>query len=154
MTPVDDRQRLRFIVATIALVALSNLWGALTHAGPRFALLSTAFTCSVLLGWTVLRRDPVLARWLAIGCVAGWIEIVTDAWLVANTGTLLYPAGEPMVWDSPLYMPFAWTIVLAQIGVVGGWLLQRYGLLRATLLSALIGGSSIPLYEHLAHDAG
>lgn len=154
MNPVGDRQRLRFVMATIVLVAGSNLWGAWTHAGPRFALLSTAFSCCVMLGWTLWRRDPVLARWLAIGFVAGWIEIATDAWLVANTQTLRYPPGEPMVWDSPLYMPFAWTLVLAQIGVLGGWLLQRHGMLRATLASALIGGSSIPLYEHLAHDAG
>ena len=59
-----------------------------------------------------------------------------------------------MVLDSPLYMPFAWTLVLAQLGVLGGWLAQRMSLAKATLLTALLGGSMIPLYEHLARDAG
>ncbi len=150
----DDTIRMRFIAATIVLVAGSNVFGALTHAGPRFALASTAFTIVVMVAWTAWRRDPVLTRWLVIGFVAGWLEIVTDAWLVANTTTLLYPKNEPMVWDSPLYMPFAWTIVLTQIGTLGGWLAERLSLLRATLLCALIGGTNIPLYEHLARDAG
>lgn len=150
---VDDGARLRFVLATIALVAGSNVVGAWTQAGPRFALASTAFTTAVMVGWTAWRRDPVLARWLVIGLVAGWLEIATDAWLVASTGTLHYPPDEPMVWDSPLYMPFAWTLVLAQLGIVGGWLSQRMSMLRASLLCALLGGISIPLYEHLAHDA-
>ena len=149
----NDPLRMRFIMASAALVAGSNIYGALTHAGPRFALASTAFSFILMVAWTAWRRDPVLTRWVIIGFVAGWLEIATDAWLVAKTGTLLYPKNEPMVWDSPLYMPFAWTLVLAQIGVIGGWLAQRMSMARATLLCALLGGSSIPLYEHLAHDA-
>lgn len=149
----EDTTRIRFIVATMALVAGNNIYGALTVAGPRFAFASTAFTLVVMIAWAAYKRDPMLARWLVIGFIAGWLEIATDAWLVANTDTLVYPKNEPMVWDSPLYMPFAWTIVLAQIGIVGGWLAQRMPVARATLLCALLGGSSIPLYEHLAHDA-
>lgn len=145
---------MRFILAAIALVAASNTLGALTHAGPRFALLSTAFTFMVMLAWTAHRRDPVLARWLLLGLVAGWLEIITDAWLVGSTGTLVYPKEEPMVWASPLYMPFAWALVLSQLGIVGGWLAQRLSLAKATVACALLGASMIPLYEHLAKDAG
>lgn len=148
------RWRLRFVLACMALVLGANVLGAWTQAGPRFALVSTAFTFVVMVVGTARRRDPVLARWLAIGFVAGWVEIATDAWLVAHTGTLVYPPGVPMVWDSPVYMPFAWTLVLAQIGCIGGALLERWGLARATLATALLGGSSIPLYEHLAKGAG
>lgn len=150
----EDAVRIRFVVAAIGLVAASNGFGAWTHAGPRFALWSTAFTLAVMVAWTAWRRDGVLARWLLLGLVAGWIEILTDAWLVRNTATLLYPKDEPMVLDSPLYMPFAWTLVLAQLGVVGGWLAQRMSLAKATLACALLGGSMIPVYEHLAYSAG
>lgn len=146
--------RMRFVLCAMALVAGTNTWGAFTQAGPRFALYSTLFTFTVMVAWTAWRRDPVLARWMLLGFVAGWLEIATDAWLVRNTATLLYPPGEPMVWDSPLYMPFAWTLVLAQLGVVGGWLAQRMSFAWATLACALLGGSMIPLYEHLAHEAG
>lgn len=145
---------MRFVLAAIAMVAGCNTYGALTQAGPRFALASTFATLAVMVAWTAYRRDPVLARWLLLGLVAGWLEIITDAWLVAKTTTLVYPSGEPMVAASPLYMPFAWTLVIAQLGVVGGWLAQRMSRLRATLLCALLGGSMIPVYEHLAWQAG
>ncbi|QJW84429.1 hypothetical protein HK414_13645 [Ramlibacter terrae] len=118
----DDPLRIRFILVAMGLVVASNVTGALTHAGPRFALASTMFTFAVMVGWTAWRRDPVLARWLLPGFIAGWLEILTDAWLVRYTASLLYPPDEPMVLDSPLYMPFAWTLVLAQLGVLGaGW---------------------------------
>lgn len=145
---------MRFVLAAMALVVAFNTFGALTRAGPRFALYSTAFTFTVMVAWTAYRRDPVLARWMLLGFVAGWLEILTDAWLVRKTASLVYPPGEPMVWDSPLYMPFAWTLVLAQLGVVGGWLAQRMSLVKASLACALLGGSMIPLYEHLAWQAG
>lgn len=149
----DEARRLRFALLAMGLVVASNLIGALTHAGWRFATASTAFTLMVMIAWTVRTRDPVMHRWLLIGFVAGWIEITTDWWLVANTSTLVYHADEPKVLDSPLYMPFAWTVVLAQIGVVGGWLAQRMPLAAAMLATALLGGFSIPLYEHLAREA-
>lgn len=149
----DDRQRFRFILFAMTLVMGSNVYGAITSAGPTFALWSTGFTFLVMLAWTAVRRDPVLARWLTLGFVAGWIEIGTDAWIVRVTESLAYPSGEPMVWDSPLYMPFAWTIVLAQLGVLGGWLADRMSLTKATIVCALLGGLMIPLYELLAHYA-
>ncbi|MFY7857358.1 MAG: DUF6989 domain-containing protein [Rubrivivax sp.] len=153
-TDPTEPARLRFVLVCMALVLGANVLGALTAAGPRFALASTFFTVVVMVGGTLWRRDAVLARWLVIGFVAGWIEIATDAWLVGHTGTLVYPPGEPMVWDSPLYMPFAWMLVLAQLGAIGGVLLNRWGILRATAATALLGGVSIPLYEHLAKGAG
>lgn len=137
----------------MGLVAAANTLGALTHAGPRFAFVSTAFTFLVLVTWALWRRDGVLKRWLVLGFVAGWIEISTDAWLVRTTATLVYPKGEPMVWDSPVYMPFAWTIVLVQLGIVGGWLARRMSMLKATLACAALGGSMIPVYEALAFSA-
>lgn len=150
----DERSRLKFIVVTMVLVFGSNLYGALTHAGPRFALLSTAFSSLVMLAGTAWRRDPVLARWMVIGILGGLLETSTDAWLVSHSATLIYPPGEPMLWDSPLYMPFAWMLVLTQLGTVGGWLATRMTLLRATLVCAVLGGINIPAYEAMAYYAG
>ena len=148
-----EKQRLLFTLFAMTLVLGSNVYGALTSAGPIFALWSTAFTFAVMLAWTAWRRDPVLADWLTLGLVAGWVEIVTDAWIVHVTQSLAYPAVGPMVWASPLYMPFAWTVVLAQLGVVGGFLANRMSLTKATLACAILGGLMIPLYELLAHYA-
>jgi hypothetical protein len=102
--------------------------------------------------YMVAFRDLQLGQWLLFGLAAGFVELGSDWWLV-RTGTLVYPPDEPMIWASPAYMPFAWAVVLAQIGVVGAWLKQRYGLLPATLLTALLSGVNIPIYEHLAKDA-
>lgn len=148
-----EKRRLIFALITIAMVVTFNVTGALTGAGWKLATGSTAFTLLVMLAWQARTRDPVFGRWLLIGLVGGWIEITTDAWLVANTQTLLYPPGEPLVWDSPLYMPFAWMIVLAQTGIIATWLGQRLPLAAAMLITGLIGGISIPLYELLAHYA-
>jgi hypothetical protein len=153
--PADaERQRMRFVLFAMALVVGSNVTGAIWHLGPRFALASTMFTFLVMVAWTAWRRDPVLARCLVLGFFAGWLEIITDAWLVAKTLSLVYPREELMVWESPLYMPIAWALVLSQITVVAGWLGQRMSLGKATLLCATLGGSMIPLYEHLAKHAG
>jgi hypothetical protein len=149
----DEVSRIRFAFIAMGLVAGANIIGALTGAGWRWAAASTAINLFVMVAWTARTRDPVMLRWLLIGLVAGWIEITTDWWLVAKTTSLVYPGTEPKVLVSPLYMPFAWTIVLAQIGVIGGWLAQRMPLAAATLATALLGGTSIPFYEHLAHDA-
>jgi hypothetical protein len=97
-------------------------------------------------------RDTQLGQWLLLGLAAGWVELCTDWWLV-RTGTLVYPPAEPMIWASPAYMPFAWAVILVQIGAVGAWLKQRYGLVQATVLTACISGINIPIYEHLAKDA-
>lgn len=150
----EDQIRIRFTLVAMGMVLASNFTGWLLKAGPMFALWSTAFTLTVMVGWTAWRRDPVLARWLLLGLVGGWVELLTDAWLVRSTHTLFYPENEPMVLDSPLYMPFAWTLVLAQLGIVGRWLAQRMSLVKASVATALLGGSMIPLYEHLADGAG
>lgn len=152
MTP--QSRRMTFVLITLVMVIGFNMLGALTGAGWRLAAGSTALTVAVMLMWQLRFRDPIFGRWLIIGFVAGWLEIATDAWLVAFTGTLVYPPGEPKVWDSPLYMPFAWMIVLTQMGVVASWLAERISLVRATLVTGLMGGMSIPLYEMMAHYAG
>ncbi|RYY72010.1 MAG: hypothetical protein EOO24_48440, partial [Comamonadaceae bacterium] len=56
-----DAARIRFVLFAMGLVVASNVTGALTHAGPRFALASTAFTFVVMVAWTAWKRDPVLA---------------------------------------------------------------------------------------------
>ena len=150
----QESRRMTFVLITLAMVIGFNVVGAVTAAGWRLASGSTALTLAVMIGWKLRFRDPVVGRWLMIGFIAGWLEIATDAWLVASTGTLVYPSGEPKVWDSPLYMPFAWMIVLTQMGVMATWLAQRLTLARASLVTGLLGGLSIPLYEMMAHYAG
>ncbi len=55
---------------------------------------------------------------MIVAIVAGWVELLADWWLVSKTGTLVYYPGGPFILRSPLYMPFAWGIVLIQTAYV------------------------------------
>ena len=88
------------------------------------------------------------------GLVAGFVELAADAWLVEGTGTLLYPPGEPRLWDSPAYMPIAWFGMLgigfALVLGLSRWLSRPMTLVACATALALY----IPLYEAIAAYAG
>ena len=59
-----------------------------------------------------------------------------------------------MLWDSPLYMPFSWAVVLTQIGYLGWLLLGRLRAWQVGLLLVPVSGVLIPPYENWAIRAG
>ena len=59
-----------------------------------------------------------------------------------------------MLWDSSLYMPFGWAVVLTQIGYLGWLLLGRLRAWQVGLLLVPVSGILIPLYENWAIRAG
>jgi hypothetical protein len=61
---------------------------------------------AVYVVYALVRRDPLIGRLAGFAIVAGFAELVADHYLVSITGTLHYPLPEPMLWDSPAYMPF------------------------------------------------
>lgn len=142
----------RFVLLTIGLLIVLDVISAVFSLG--WPAITAIVALVLVLDGIYIRRtgDRAFANWLLFGVVAGFGELVADAWTV-GTGTLVYPPDEPMIWNSPAYMPFAWAIVLAQIGYLSGWLRQRYPLAVATLATAVLAGVNIPLYEHLAKDA-
>jgi hypothetical protein len=74
----------------------------------------------LLVGFVLLRRDSLLARFILFGVVAGIVELAADAWLVDGTRTLDYSVGSgPMIWRSPIWMPLAWEVVAVQFGYIG-----------------------------------
>jgi hypothetical protein len=104
----------------------------------------------LLLGFAVVRRDALLGRFLLFGIIVGLTELSADAWLVDYTGTLDYSiGGGPMIWRSPLWMPFAWEVVAGQFGYIGLRLWERFGKL-GLLLIGLLGAINIPFYEEMA----
>lgn len=147
-----DRQRLTVVLITLAV----NVFGmaALTLAswsdwrtGLGLALLNNA----ILLVHVLRRGDGLLGRLLLFGLVLGLAELPADAWLVDVTRTLDYSlGGGPMIWRSPIWMPFAWQIVAIQLAYIGLRLCRWLGPLRGTLLTALLGAVNIPYYEELA----
>jgi hypothetical protein len=146
-----ERGRLRVVIATIVInvVAVSLLRLAPWSDWRTGAALNIVDNC-LLLGFTVVRRDALLARFLLFGVVVGFTELAADAWLVDYTHTLDYSiGGGPMIWRSPVWMPLAWEVVSVQFGYIGLRLWERFGKL-GLLMIGLLGAINIPFYEEMA----
>jgi hypothetical protein len=101
---------------------------------------------------------PLIGRLLLLGLVAGILELFTDAAGHQFARSLFYPQDQPLLWDSPFYMPLSWMIVLTQLGYLA-W--RLVGLLpggclpwRAILQMGLAGAINVPFYEEAAYHAG
>jgi uncharacterized membrane protein len=138
------------LIITVAIAAISSAFELTWRSA--FVL---AFGIYGLLAWFAYKQnDRFLKRLLVFGLVAGVTELVADCWLVSNTGTLIYTTDEPMIACSPFYMPFAWAVLLIQIGYLG-WLISLEEKMWVSIIATtIIGFAVIPLFEHWAKGAG
>ena len=146
-----ERGRLWVVIATIVInvIAVSLLTLAPWSDWRTGAALNLVDNC-LLIGFTVVRRDALLARFVLFGVVVGFTELAADAWLVDYTRTLDYSiGGGPMIWRSPLWMPLAWEVVAVQFGYIGLRLWERFGK-TGLLMIGLLGAINIPFYEEMA----
>jgi len=137
-----ERGRLCVVIATIVInvIAVSPLTFAPWSDWRTGAALNVVDNC-LLVGFTVVRRDALLARFLLFGVVVGFTELAADAWLVDYTRTLDYSiGGGPMIWRSPLWMPLAWEVVAVQFGYIGLRLWERFGKTGLLTVKGNIGG--------------
>src|SRR5215813_12654777 len=149
--PGLERERLVVVIATIVInvVAVSLLTFAPWSDWRTGAALNFVDNC-LLVGFTVVRRDALLARFLLFGVAVGLTELAADAWLVDYTRTLDYSiGGGPMIWRSPLWMPLAWEVVAVQFGYIGLRLWERFGK-PGLVMIGLLGAINIPFYEEMA----
>jgi len=146
-----DQGHLRIVVATIVIniVAVALLTFAPWSDWKTGVALNLVDNL-LLLGYVAMHRDILLARFMVFGLTVGFTELAADAWLVDYTRTLDYSVGGgPILWRSPMWMPFAWEVVAVQFGCVGLWLWQRFnGWGLATI--GLLGALNIPYYEEMA----
>src|SRR2546423_4238480 len=127
--PALERGRLCVVMATIVInvIAVSLLTFAPWSDWRTGAALNLVDNC-LLVGFMVVRRDILLARFLLFGVVVGLTELAADAWLVDYTRTLDYSiGGGPMIWRSPLLMPLAWEVVGGQVWIIRLRFLGRFG---------------------------
>jgi Domain of unknown function (DUF6989) len=146
-----ENERLCIVIATVVINVITVL--LLTFApwsDWRTGAALNVVDNFLLVGFTVVRRDALLARFLLFGVVVGFTELAADAWLVDYTRTLDYSiGGGPMIWRSPLWMPLAWEVVAVQFGYVGLRLWERFGT-KGLLMIGLLGAINIPFYEEMA----
>ncbi len=146
-----EPKRLRVVIATIVInvVAVALLTFA-PWSDWRTGLALNLFDNALLLGFVLLHRDGLLMRFMIFGLVAGFTELAADAWLVDFTHTLDYSlGGGPMLWRSPLWMPFAWQVVAVQFGYLGLRLQEHFGHFGLVIIG-LLGAVNIPYYEEMA----
>lgn len=144
----------KFIFGTIILTLTIAAISSYTDGGWFSAFSLATGMYIIIAGFAVWQKDTFLYRLLLFGLIAGIVELLADCWLVQSTGTLIYPPDEPMIACSPLYMPFAWAVVLIQVGYLG-WLISGHKPLWFSMLATMVLGLLfIPLFEHWAHGAG
>jgi uncharacterized membrane protein YuzA (DUF378 family) len=152
LSPVD-RRRWRLVGVTLALSFAFDLVAAWFSLGWTAAAASTGVLLGIIGVYLARTRDPIVGRLLAFGLMVGFGELPADHFGVVTTQTLVYPPGPPLIWDSPFYMPFAWSIIFVQLGFVAWWLGRRWGLRETCVALAIFGGINIPIYEFLAKYA-
>lgn len=162
--------RLAFILGTILIAILDDVLGAISHTfwtvqgqptdGPEYldpaaaARLITYGLNVAILMYVFFWKDKLIGQLFVFGLVAGLAELPSDWWSVTQIDALVYVKAGWFVWESPLYMPLAYVVVITQLGYLAYWLNNRMGLLKSTLLMGLIGGINVPAYEFLAKYAG
>ncbi len=152
--PGLDKPTIRYILISSGVLLGWTFFSAVIEAGPITASIITYGLYGFYWIYTIKTKNPLIERLMIIGTIAGFLELVADYYLVDVIHSLVYPGNEPMIWSSPMYMPFAWSNVLLQLSFVGVLMTSRYGLFRATIFLCIAGGLYIPTYEHFAKDAG
>jgi hypothetical protein len=153
---MEPDNRARWILVALMSTLGLGLAGvaAWLHLGWTWAAVSTYLEVGLVCGYLLWTRDPLIRALLIFALVVGFGELPADAFSVLTKQTLVYPPGGPMLWASPLYMPFSWLAVMVQMGFIAHWLEQRLGTGRAMGIMGLLGLSYVPLFEYLAHSAG
>lgn len=122
---------------------------------PQSPLVTYVYTTFLyILGSGISYYSNVVRRIFIIGTIAGVIELFGDYFLVKVASVLVYPSGFPMLLESPLYMPLAWTIVITQLGYLSLRLYQVYGRTAAVVGSSATAMMLVGFYESFSYNAG
>ncbi len=141
------------IGGTLLLTLIWNGTCSLLAPGWISASTITAINWLVFVFYVFSKGNTLVGKIMLFSIIAGFVELIADWWLVAVTGTLVYNAGGPFIVCSPLYMPFAWGVVLTQTSYIGWRLLNTFGFVPAVLFTGLLGAATIPFYELWANGA-
>ena len=153
---VNDSQRsdLIFVMAALGFVSLWIMVNSQFDTGWFTGLLLSFIVLGAMMIYVLRTGNDLLGKFMLFGLAAGNSELLADRWLIAGTKTLFYKRHEPLLIDSPIYMPAAWAVVLVLIGYLGYRAARRWNPARATWLCGLLGGMIIPVYESCAKGAG
>jgi hypothetical protein len=170
-----DKQRW-MLAALMSIIGFGVAWYASRHhLGWQAAAALSYGEALLVLVYVLWKKDRLIGSLLVFALVVGFGELPSDAYSVLVKKTLVYAPGEPMIWASPLYMPFTWVAVMVQMGFISWWLVNASGsdrllallhldspdaairrrrkVIVAMIILGLLGACYVPIYEHLAHGA-
>lgn len=147
------KQRTMIIFITLGYIIIGVSISSYLGIGWITAAFLAFSTIAAYLVFGFVKKDKLLIHILVFAIAAGFTELLADYWLIHGIQRLVYIDAGPFVASSPLYMPFAWALVLTQLGYLGWMLSYRWNLWKAMLVSGIIGGVIIPYYEFLAKNA-
>lgn len=142
-----------FIVTTMVGTLGFALLAAIFDWGPVSAFVLAFGMFALITSFAVRYQDQFLKKLLLFGLTAGVLELIADNWLVNDLKSLIYPSNEPMLWASPAYMPFAWAVVLIQVGYLGYLIAKKHAMITAFIFTFITGILFIPAFECLAKYA-
>lgn len=149
-----EKRRLWFVLTVMTIGIAILISDSLQEKGWVSAAWWGYGLSAVFFLYAGIMRDQLLLRFSLFALTTGFAELMADAWLVNYTHTLLYPHPEPMLFASPAYMPFSWTVVLLEVGYIGWLVSKKWGLVKATVFLFVLGAVLVPLYERWAIGAG
>ncbi|TSE07655.1 DUF6989 domain-containing protein [Aquimarina algiphila] len=143
-----------FIDITQIILILWTIGSSITQAGSISAGIITYILYPIYLVYAITSKNNLILKLIVFGTSCGILELFADHYAAITLDSLVYPMDEPMLWTSPLYMPFAWSNVLVQMGYLSLRLIQWKGIAIASGIIAISGGVYIFFYENMAKSAG
>ena len=146
---------MRFVLFTVGVLLLVAIVSAIGKLGAVPLAASVLLLYGAWVWFGVKTRDHTIWLWLLFGLATGLTQVGSncDWWLCTHLETLIYPDNLPKIGVSPFYLPFAWALIFTQLTIIGAWILKRRDPLTASILTAVIGGVLISIFENLAHPA-
>lgn len=142
-----------FITILIIFGLLYFLFHSIYGTGWKYAAAYSYALFGIFIVWAFVSKNDLLKKVLVFGIVAGFVELISDWWLVSYQEVLVYYPDEPIIVSSPLYMPFSWAVIFVQIGYLSWLVYQKFKFSTAVITATILGASFVPFFEYMAKDA-
>ena len=143
-----------FVIISQVLMMAWTFGSSKLHGGWVSASVIVWASVATYVGYAIFSKNKVFQKLVLFGFAVGFLELIADHYSIVTINALHYPADEPKLWTSPVYMAPSWMVAIVQLGWYSLLLIRWKGLAIATVLMTLLGGSYIPSYELMAKNAG
>ncbi len=148
-----NKKTTRFVVISQLLMMAWTFASSMFHGGWVSASVIVWASVATYVIYAIVSKNVVFQKLVIFGFAVGFLELIADHYSVSTLNALKYPADEPKLWVSPIYMAPSWMVAIVQLGWYSVLLIRWKGVAIATIAMTLLGGSYIPSYEWMAKNA-